>query len=105
MVVEIFIRLRPGLDIRGLVGNIHFCVARSRNSSSLAVSLRAAGAAVDVLSCEPPQPDNPPLSAPNCLVTPHIAWATKEARSRLMKIAVENLNAFLNGKTQNVVNP
>ena len=65
---------------------------------------RVAGAAVDVLSSEPPQADNPLLSAPNCLVTPHIAWATKEARSRLMNIAVENLNAFLRGKAQNVVN-
>ena len=65
---------------------------------------RVAGAAVDVLSSEPPQADNPLLSAPNCLVTPHIAWATKEARSRLMNIAVENLNAFLRGETQNVVN-
>ena len=65
---------------------------------------RVAGAAVDVLSSEPPQADNPLLSAPNCLVTPHIAWATKEARSRLMNIAVENLNAFLRGEAQNVVN-
>ena len=65
---------------------------------------RVAGAAVDVLSSEPPQADNPLLSAPNCLVTPHIAWATKEARSRLMNIAVENLNAFLKGETQNRVN-
>lgn len=66
---------------------------------------RVAGAAVDVLSAEPPQADNPLLSAPNCLVTPHIAWATKEARSRLMNIAVDNLVAFINGETQNVVNP
>jgi glycerate dehydrogenase len=66
---------------------------------------RVAGAAVDVLSVEPPSPSNPLFSAPNCIVTPHIAWATKEARSRLMNIAAENLAAFLKGSPQNVVNP
>ena len=63
-----------------------------------------AGAAVDVLSSEPPQPDNPLLSAPNCIVTPHIAWSTTEARQRLMRIAIENLVRFKNGMPQNVVN-
>lgn len=64
-----------------------------------------AGAGVDVLSTEPPAATNPLLSAKNCLVTPHIAWATKEARARLMNLAVENLAGFVNGKPQNVVNP
>lgn len=59
---------------------------------------RIAGAAVDVLSTEPPEPDNPLLSAPRCFVTPHIAWATDAARKRLIDIAAENLRAFLNGK-------
>ena len=63
-----------------------------------------AGAGVDVLSVEPPAADNPLLTAKNCLVTPHIAWAAKEARARLMNLAVENLVAFENGKPQNVVN-
>lgn len=62
-----------------------------------------AGAALDVLSVEPPPAANPLLSARNCLVTPHIAWATREARSRLMDIAVENLKAFLAGHPENVV--
>ena len=62
------------------------------------------GAAVDVVSTEPIQPDNPLLGLPNCLITPHIAWAPKESRERLMNIAVENLRAFLAGKPQNVVN-
>lgn len=62
-----------------------------------------AGAAVDVLSLEPPPPSNPLLQARNCIVTPHIAWATKEARTRLLQIAVENVRAFLKGKPQNVV--
>jgi glycerate dehydrogenase len=64
-----------------------------------------AGAGVDVLSVEPPAANNPLLSAKNCLVTPHIAWATKEARARLMSLAVENLAAFVDGRPQNVVNP
>ena len=56
---------------------------------------RIAGAGLDVLSVEPPADGNPLLSARNCLVTPHIAWATKEARSRLMDAAIENLAAFV----------
>jgi glycerate dehydrogenase len=68
-------------------------------------SERIAGAGLDVLSVEPPKPDNPLLSAKNCLVTPHIAWATRAARARLMAMAVENVRAFLTGKPQNVVNP
>lgn len=65
---------------------------------------RIAGAAVDVLSAEPPPVDNPLLAARNCIITPHLAWATRAARSRLMKIAVENVRSFLQGKPQNVVN-
>jgi glycerate dehydrogenase len=64
-----------------------------------------AGAGVDVLSVEPPAANNPLLTAKNCLVTPHIAWAAKEARARLMNLAIENLLAFVNGRPQNVVNP
>ena len=65
--------------------------------------VRAAG--LDVLSQEPPAADNPLLTAPNCFITPHIAWAAKESRQRLMDTAVENLHAFLSGTPQNVVNP
>jgi glycerate dehydrogenase len=65
---------------------------------------RLAGAAVDVLSSEPPPPDNPLLHAKNCIVTPHIAWATKEARTRLIETVVMNLRAFLEGHPINVVN-
>ncbi len=58
----------------------------------------------DVLSVEPAQPGNPLLSAKNCYLTPHIAWATTEARIRLMNICIQNVKAFIGGKPQNVVN-
>jgi glycerate dehydrogenase len=65
---------------------------------------RIAGAAVDVLSSEPPAPDNPLLRAKNCIVTPHLAWASHEARMRLLDMAVANVRAFLDGHPVNVVN-
>ncbi len=72
-------------------------LAQALNSGGLA------GAALDVLSQEPPASDNPLLKAANCIITPHFAWATRAARARLMKIAVENVRMFLSGKAQNVV--
>lgn len=63
-----------------------------------------AGAALDVLAVEPPRNDNPLFKAKNCIITPHISWATREARLRLMKIAVSNLREFLAGNPVNVVN-
>ncbi len=61
-------------------------------------------AGVDVVSTEPIKSDNPLLSAKNCIITPHISWAPKESRQRLMDIAVENLKAFLKGNPINIVN-
>ena len=58
----------------------------------------------DVLSSEPPAVDNPLLSAKNCLITPHQAWAAKESRQRLLNMSVENLTSFLNGTAMNCVN-
>jgi len=65
---------------------------------------KVAGAALDVVSTEPIKMDNPLLSAKNVILTPHIAWAPKESRQRLMDIAVENLQCFVDGTPQNVVN-
>ena len=61
-------------------------------------------AGLDVVSTEPIKGDNPLLGAKNCIITPHISWAPKESRARLMEIAVGNLRAFLDGEPVNVVN-
>jgi len=65
---------------------------------------RIAGAALDVLSVEPPAADHPLVRAKNCLVTPHIAWAAREARARLLHTAIENVRAFLSGQARNLLN-
>jgi len=62
-----------------------------------------AGVGLDVLSVEPPAAGHPLLSAPNCIVTPHLAWASVQARQRLMDICVQNVQAFLNGSPLNRV--
>jgi len=63
-----------------------------------------AGAALDVLSTEPPLAGNPLIGLPNCIITPHNAWISFEARSRMMQVTLENVTAVLNGKSMNVVN-
>ncbi len=63
-----------------------------------------AGAALDVVATEPPPADHPLFALDNCFITPHQAWATHEARERLLDISVENVRAFLNGEARNVVN-
>ena len=73
-------------------------LAEALNSGQLA------GAVVDVASTEPIAPDNPLLKAANIAITPHLAWATREARSRLMASTAENIKAFLDGVPQNIVN-
>jgi glycerate dehydrogenase len=66
---------------------------------------KVGGAALDVVEVEPMLPDNPLLTAKNCIITPHIAWASVEARQRLMDVVTENLRMYQQGTPQNVVNP
>jgi glycerate dehydrogenase len=77
------------------------------NEQDLAGALnsgRIAGAGLDVLTVEPPVDGSPLLSARNCIVTPHVAWATKEARARLLTTVLENVQGFLDGTPRNIVN-
>ena len=77
------------------------------NEADLARALNngvIAGAALDVVSREPITPENPLLHARNCLITPHIAWASIDARRRLTATTVRNIEAFLQGEPLNIVN-
>ena len=96
----------------GLMKRSAFLINTARgalvNEEDLAHALnegRIAGAGLDVLSTEPPPASNPLLSAKNCVITPHIAWATRNARIRLLHVAAENIRAWIAGSPQNVVNP
>ena len=94
----------------GLMKPTAFLVNTARGGlvveADLAAALEAgtiAGAGLDVLSTEPPPADHPLLQARNCIITPHVAWATRNARERLIEIAAANLRAFVAGVAQNVI--
>ncbi|WP_166245498.1 NAD(P)-dependent oxidoreductase [Paenibacillus turpanensis] len=97
-------------DALRMMKPIAFLINTSRgpliDEQALAAALhegRLAGAALDVLSVEPPPADHPLLGAPNCIITPHIAWATFEARQRLLGTVIDNVKAYLEGRPQNTV--
>jgi len=99
---ERLLRVRPGcLLINTARGGL---IDEAALSAALAEG-RMAGAALDVLSSEPPSAGNPLLSAPNCVITPHVAWTSLPARQRLLAISVDNVRALLAERPMHVVNP
>jgi len=116
-VISLHCPLKPGnlefvnKDLLSLIKPTTFLINTSRgqliNEQDLADALqqeKLAGAALDVLSAEPPVNGNPLIGLPNCIITPHIAWKSFEARQRLMQTTLDNVKAVLAGHPQNVVN-
>ncbi|MDR2649263.1 MAG: D-2-hydroxyacid dehydrogenase [Clostridiales bacterium] len=87
-----------------IINNARGPLIVERDLADALASGKVYAAGLDVVSSEPIKADNPLLKAKNCFITPHISWAPKESRQRLMNIAAENLRGFLNGRPQNVVN-
>ena len=87
----------------GITGMWHFPLVDDQAVADALAGGRLAAFCADVLTEEPPSITNPLLKQPNAFITPHIAWATKEARVRLIQVATDNVRAFLGGKPQNVV--
>ena len=77
---------------------------RDRDVADALNSGKMGAAGLDVVYTEPIRGDNPLLKAKNCIITPHISWAPKESRQRIMDCAVSNVKAYLDGKPVNVVN-
>lgn len=94
-------RMKPGVI---LINNGRGPLVMEQDLADALNCGRVYAAGLDVVSVEPIRPDNPLLTAKNCIITPHISWAARESRQRLMDIAVENLRAFLAGRPVNVVN-
>ena len=94
-------RMKPGVI---LINNGRGPLVMEQDLADALNCGRVYAAGLDVVSVEPIRPDTPLLTAKNCIITPHISWAARESRQRLMDIAVENLRAFLAGRPVNVVN-
>ena len=87
-----------------LLNNARGQLVNEADLADALASRKVAAAGLDVVSTEPIKADNPLLSVPNCIITPHISWAPKESRSRIMDSTVENIRAFLTGKPVHVIN-
>ncbi len=87
-----------------LINTARGALINEKDLSQVLYQNKIAGAALDVLSKEPPEKSHPLIGLSNCIITPHNAWISKEARQRIMDITLENIKAFLKGKPQNVVN-
>lgn len=87
-----------------LLNNARGQLVNEADLADALASKKVAAAGLDVVSTEPIKADNPLLSVPNCIITPHISWAPKESRSRIMDSTVENIRAFLAGKPVHVIN-
>ena len=94
-------RMKPGVI---LINNARGQLVNEKDLAEALKSGKVAAAALDVVSTEPIKEDNPLLTAPNCIITPHISWAAKESRQRIMDITADNIRAFIEGSPKNVVN-
>lgn len=88
-----------------LINNARGQLINEQDVADALNSGKMAAAGLDVVYTEPIREDNPLLTAKNCVITPHISWAPRESRERIMRITAENIRVFLEGKPQNVVNP
>lgn len=98
---ESIAQMKPGVLI---VNNARGGLIVAQDLAEALAGGRVGGAALDVLEKEPPDPDDPLLHAPNCLVTPHISWAPIECRRRILDVTAQNIRAFFDGAPQNIVN-